>query len=145
MSWNPFRVFISVVLCKGKKWDFCTFFSVFFFFKSWVSTGCQVEGKEEEKSLNLFLGPNSQCLMKKGGSSERKAGKWWCLLFRSTNFTIPTFPSLAATLTSIIPLFSLALMISFLKAYLSVYSWLKYCSSLFSSLNNIGMPEEDTA
>lgn len=36
-------------------------------------------------------------------------------------------------------LFSLALTIWFLKAYLSVCSWLKYCSSLSSSLNTIDM------
>lgn len=35
-----------------------------FFFKSWLSTDCRGEGKEEENSLDLLLGPNSQCRMK---------------------------------------------------------------------------------
>lgn len=156
MSWNSFQVYISVILCKGKEWDFSTFFSVVVFFKSWVSTGCWVEGKEEENVLDLLLGPNSQCLMKilsLGYRSscdklkevhQREKQESVGVLFLSTNFTIPAFLNPAATLTSVIPLFSLVLMISFLKAYLSVYSWLKYCSSFFSSLNNIGMPEENT-
>lgn len=99
-----------------------------------MSTGCQVEGKEEENGLDLLLGPNSQYLMKILSLGYRSScdklkdvhqiekQESGGVLFLSINFTIPAFLNLAATLTSVIPLFSLALMISFLKAYLSVYS-----------------------
>lgn len=69
ISWN---------LCKGKKErDFCTFLNVFF-----LKIGSEVEGKEEENSLDLLMpyrkfafGIEILLWQIKEHSSPRKAGK----------------------------------------------------------------------
>lgn len=82
-----------------------------------MSTGYWIEDRdrEEENSLDLLLGPNFQCPMSLGSRSScdklkevHQIGKQesGCLsLFLSVSFTIPAFLNLAATLTSIIPVF----------------------------------------
>lgn len=99
MSWNLYK--------RKKEQGFCIFLNVFLFLK----IGSQVEGKEEENSLDLLM-PCTELSFRieillwkiKEDSSPREAGKVWCVLFLSTSFTIPTF--LISALTSVTTVFS---------------------------------------
>lgn len=123
MSWSMRK--------RKKVWYICTFLNMFY-----LKIDSQVEGKEEENSLDLLMpyrelsfGIEILLWQIKECSSLRKAGKSWCLFFSEHQLHHPNFPNISFGLNN--NCFPLDLWSPSWKL-LCFCSWLKCCSSFFS-------------